>query len=64
MKVSEAAAMLKKSGVNLPEEVILVSESNRGSLFFNSSQEILEASLPGSDQLTYEVKYDIPGRGR
>ncbi|NLD64310.1 MAG: DUF4914 family protein [Bacteroidales bacterium] len=55
--------MLKKSGVNLPEEVILVSESNRGSLFFNSSQEILEASLPGSDQLTYEVKYDIPGRG-
>lgn len=63
MKVSEAAAMLKKSGVNLPEEVILVSESNRGSLFFNSSQEILEASLPGSDQLTYEVKYDIPGRG-
>jgi hypothetical protein len=32
-------------------------------LFFNSSAEILESSIPGKGELSYEVRYDIPGRG-
>jgi hypothetical protein len=63
MVASEAIALLRNQGVVLPEEIGLIAESSPSAVFFNSSAEILEASTPRKEDLTYEVKYDIPGKG-
>ena len=63
MIASEAIALLREQGVVLPAEVALIAAGSPSAVFFNSSAEILEASTPRREDLTYEVRYDIPGRG-
>lgn len=63
MNASEAISLLEDKGVVLPEEVCLIARNSPKALFFNSSAEIFDASTPGRDDLTYEVRYNIPGKG-
>ena len=63
MTASEAITMLNEHGIILPGEVVRLAGGTPRNLFFNSSAEILESSIPGKDKLSYEVRYDIPGRG-
>ncbi len=63
MTASEAIALLRERGVELPGEIGLIARNSPSAVFFNSSPEILQASTPGPGDLTYEVRYDIPGKG-
>jgi hypothetical protein len=64
MLASEAIDVLKRQGVELPAEISLLVSGSPEAVFFNSSGEILDASTPRKDDLSYEVTYDIPGRGK
>ena len=63
MDASEAIAILDRQGVKLPDEVLSLADSSPRVLFFNVSDEILKESTGGTEDLLYEVKYEIPGRG-
>lgn len=63
MDASEAIAILCRQGVKLPEEILSLAGTSPRALFFNNSAEILKESTGGSEDLFYEVKYPIPGRG-
>ncbi|MFN2314391.1 MAG: DUF4914 family protein [Bacteroidales bacterium] len=49
--------------MKLPEEVLKLAAASPRALFFNNSAEILKESTGGREDLFYEVKYPIPGRG-
>ena len=63
MNASEAVAVAIGKDLNLPEEVLELIKSAPRSLFFNSPEEIFKQSMGGEDNLSYDVKYDIPGKG-
>jgi len=63
MNASEAISIAIEKKLKLPEEVIELINSAPRSLFFNSSEEIFKQSMGGEDNLSYDVKYDIPGKG-
>ena len=63
MDASEAIVILKRQGVKLPDEVLSLAGRSPKILFFNNSAEILKESTGGGEDLFYEVKYPIPGRG-
>ncbi len=63
MNASEAITIAKEKMLKLPGEVIELINSAPRSLFFNSSEEIFRQSMGGKDDLSYEVRYDIPGNG-
>ena len=63
MNASEAITIAKEKGLNLPENVIELINTSPRSLFFNSSDEILKQSMGPKDDLSYEVRYSIPGKG-
>ena len=63
MNASEAVAVAIGKDLNLPEEVLELIKSAPRSLFFNSPEEIFKQSMGGEDNLSYDVKYDIPGQG-
>jgi hypothetical protein len=63
MNAYDAITIARERGLNLPEEVIELVNSAPLSLFFNSSDEILKQSLGAKDDLSYEVRYSIPGKG-
>jgi hypothetical protein len=61
MNAIDTVSTLEQKGVKLPEEVTDLISSSPRALFFNSSAEILEESTGIKRDLSYEVKYDIPG---
>ena len=63
MNASEAITVAIEKKLNLPEEIIELIKSAPRSLFFNSPEEIFKQSMGGEDNLSYDVKYDIPGKG-
>jgi hypothetical protein len=63
MNASEAVAVAIGKNLKLPEEVLELIKSAPRSLFFNSPEEIFKQSMGGEDNLSYDVKYDIPGQG-
>ena len=63
MNASEAVAVAIGKNLNLPVEVLELIKSAPRSLFFNSPEEIFKQSMGGEDNLSYDVKYDIPGQG-
>jgi hypothetical protein len=63
MNASEAVAVAVGKDLNLPEEVLELIKSAPRSLFFNSPGEIFKQSMGGEENLSYDVKYDIPGQG-
>ncbi len=63
MNASEAVAVAIGKDLNLPKEVLELIKSAPRSLFFNSPEEIFKQSMGGEENLSYDVKYDIPGQG-
>jgi len=63
MNALETIALAEKRDVRLPPEVGVLAASSPKAVFFNNPAEILSESTGGTDDLYYEVKYDIPGRG-
>lgn len=54
---------LKKRGINLPPEAVDVLNNCRSFTVFNTVEELAVAALGGEDNNTFEVSYDIPGKG-
>lgn len=63
MNASEAIKILEGRGVKVPGEVISLVGSSPKALFFNSSDEIFSHSLGDRHDHSYDVKYNIPGKG-
>lgn len=61
--MSELADALSRKGITLPEEVKNVLENCAGYTVYNSVEELQDAAVGGKENLSYEVKYDIPGKG-
>jgi len=63
MNASEAVDIAMQKGVRFPGEVLSLVRSVPRSVFFNNSDEIFRQSMGGSENLFYEVKYEVPGAG-
>ncbi|MDR3704536.1 MAG: DUF4914 family protein [Paludibacteraceae bacterium] len=54
---------LKMKGIVLPDEVQQLLNSAKKVTWFNTTDELLNASTNGAENKSFEVKYDIPGKG-
>ncbi|HEY6914369.1 MAG TPA: DUF4914 family protein [Paludibacter sp.] len=61
--MSELIDVLKGKGITLPEEVKNVLENCAGYTVYNSVEELQDAAVGGKGNLSYEVNYDISGKG-
>jgi hypothetical protein len=62
--MSQLISNLGKAGVNLPEEVLNLLSSCKSYTVYNSVDELAIAALGGENNNTFEVSYDIPGKGK
>lgn len=63
MNAFDAVAIAAGKGLRFPDEVLSIIELSPRSVFFNNSDEIFRQSMGREGNLTYEVTYDIPGKG-
>jgi hypothetical protein len=54
---------LEKRGIKLPPEAVKILSNCRSFTVFNSVDELALAAVGGEGNNTYEVKYDVPGKG-
>lgn len=54
---------LEKKGIKLPAEAVEVLNNCKSFTVFNSVEELAVAALGGEGNNTFEVTYDIPGKG-
>lgn len=54
---------LKEKGIKLPENVKKILEQSRSFKNFNTTNEIVEVVTGSPETNTFDVKYDIPGKG-
>jgi hypothetical protein len=54
---------LKKRGIVLPSEAVDVLNNCRSFTVYNTVEELAVAALGGEDNNTFEVSYEIPGKG-
>ncbi len=54
---------LKENHVSLPVDILELLQGAKSVTLFNTVQELADASTGGKDQLSYEVSYDLPGKG-
>jgi hypothetical protein len=54
---------LEKKGIKLPAEAVEVLNNCKSFTVFNSVEELAVAALGGEGKNTFEVQYDIPGKG-
>lgn len=54
---------LKEKGVKLPTDAEELLRGCRGYTVYNTTDELMVAALGGSQNSSYEVKYQIPGKG-
>lgn len=54
---------LEKKGIKLPAEAVEVLNNCKSFTVFNSVEELAVAALGGKGNNTFEVTYDIPGKG-
>lgn len=55
--------VLNKKGITLPEEVKNVLDNCAGYTVYNTIEELQDAAVGGKGNLSYEVNYEIPGKG-
>jgi len=61
--MSDLEKVLNKKGLTLPSEVRDVLENCAGYTVYNTVEELQEIAVGGNGNLSYEVSYDIPGKG-
>lgn len=54
---------LKSKGIHLPDNLVQVLNGCKGVKVFNTTEELAAASTGGLQNDSYEVQYDIPGKG-
>ncbi|MBN2485884.1 MAG: DUF4914 family protein [Bacteroidales bacterium] len=61
--MADILSLLKNKGIVLPEEVIQLLESKTDYTLFNSTSELADAATGGKNNLSFDVKYNVPGKG-
>jgi hypothetical protein len=61
--MSQLEGILKEKGITLPHDVIDVLDNCVGYTLFNSIEELQDAAVGGKGNDSFEVNYDIPGKG-
>ncbi len=56
-------AQLEQQGVKIPAQIRDILEGAPKVNFFNTTDELVEASVGGPGSDSFEVKYDVPGKG-
>jgi hypothetical protein len=54
---------LEKKGVIIPDQIKDLLNSSRKVHYFNTTDELVDASTNGAQNSSFEVKYDVPGKG-
>ena len=55
--------VLEKKRITLPDDVYVLLNSCKKFSVYNSVEQLAEAAVGGANETSYEVKYDIPGKG-
>ncbi|TLX78337.1 DUF4914 family protein [Labilibacter sediminis] len=55
--------VLNGKGIALPENVSNLLKEAKSVSFFNTTEELANAATNGKENLEFEVKYDVPGKG-
>ena len=55
--------LLENKGITLPENISQILQNCKKLLVFNSTSELAIAACDGENNVEFEVKYDIPGKG-
>ncbi|MBP7611671.1 MAG: DUF4914 family protein [Paludibacter sp.] len=61
--MSQLISQLEKAGITLPEEVLNLLSSCKSYTVFDTVEQLSIAAVGGKDNNTFEVSYDIPGKG-
>jgi hypothetical protein len=61
--MNELFEVLKRKNITLPDKVTGLLQSCKSYTFFNTTNELAGAATNGKENIEFEVKYDIPGRG-
>lgn len=61
--MSEFFKALEKKNISLPHDVHVILSSCKSFRVFNTVQELADAAVGGAGNKSYEVKYDVPGKG-
>lgn len=54
---------LEKKGIKVPDQIKDILNDAPKVHFFNTTDELIVAATNGADNATFEVKYDVPGKG-
>lgn len=54
---------LEEIGIKLPENLVDVLKGAKSVTLFNTTEELADASTNGKENVQFEVKYDVPGKG-
>lgn len=54
---------LEKKGIKVPDQIKDILNNAPKVHFFNTTDELIVASTNGEENATFEVKYDVPGKG-
>lgn len=54
---------LEKKGIKVPDQIKDILNNAPKVHFFNTTDELIVAATNGADNATFEVKYDVPGKG-
>ena len=55
--------LIEKKKITLPDDVYILLSSCKKYTIYNSVDQLADAALGGTGNLSYEVKYEIPGKG-
>ena len=61
--MSQLISNLEKVGANLPTELLELLSSCKSYTVYDTVEQLAVAALGGAENNTFEVKYDIPGKG-
>lgn len=61
--MSDLFKTLEKKRVSLPDDVLVVLGGCKSFKTFDTVKQLANAAVGGDDCNSYEVKYDIPGKG-
>ena len=54
---------LIEKGIKIPENALETLEQCKGFTYFKTTQEIMDVATGSKENKTFEVKYDVPGKG-
>lgn len=61
--MNEFFRTLEKKNISLPHDVHVILSSCKSFQVFNTVQELADAAVGGAENKSFEVKYDVPGKG-